>query len=1010
MPRCRVPPVPRRWENNLGNRVIARIPNLSRPAYKGETQREGTMRSRILRTLTFALGGALLGAASAQAQPEGQPCAPEPTDQLVAYGDHVSPCAIDQDGDSDLFRFQGVAGEVVSVRVTDQLGGSLTPACSLALLRPVGTLVTSISSNTMCEIRTTLDASGLFTARVSENNNDSLMTYALEIDRLAPFSTTAASINPGAIVIGARIDPDGDADLFVFNGVNGDVVSLRGTDQAGGSGIPSIRLELFRPDGTLAASAAGNTSAIIDATLDQTGAFTLRVTENNSDSLMTYNVEYQCLVGSCPTFHKLTVGRVGSGVVTSNPIGIDCGTDCAERYFVGTVVTLTPTPGPSSAFDSWGGNPDCADGVVTITAEISCVATFVPSPTAPLLTLDKTSLYFGAVTNGTTFVLQTAAQAVRLTQTGTGTVTWTATSNQSWLQVSPASGSGSANLSISVVSVGGLPVGSRVTGAIALTQTGASNTPGPIAVSLNLVPNGTSASPFGFVDTPLDNVTGVTGAIPFTGWALDDIEVTRVMICRAALGGEVAPVDPNCGGAAQIFVGDAVFVDNARPDVQTAFPTYPRSSRAGWGFMVLTNMLPAQGNGTYVLYMHAQDRDGHTTLLGTRTMTCDNASATKPFGAIDTPTQGGTASGAAFINFGWALTPQPKIIPVNGSTITVMVDGTPLGPVDYNHERADIEALFPGFQNTAGVNGAVGFRVIDTTTLTNGLHTISWTVTDNQGMTEGIGSRFFTVSNGVGAVTAAAESATSSRRAAIAPDIATAPQDDTPVLVRRGWDLEGPWRWYGVGGAGRAVIRGEEIDRFELVLGKHSGAYYTGHMRAGEALAPLPVGSQLDASTGAFTWAPGVGFVGRYDLVFVRWAGPRALARREVRIILAPKGSGHVGVQVAIDVPRSQQVVEQPFVLAGWAADLDAASGTGIDTLHVWAYPSNGGAPVFLGTPALGGARPDVAAVHGDQFRHAGFALALQGLIPGTYDLALFPWSNVTGAFAPPNVVKVTVR
>jgi hypothetical protein len=102
--------------------------------------------------------------------------------------------------------------------------------------------------------------------------------------------------------------------------------------------------------------------------------------------------------------------------------------------------------------------------------------------------------------------------------------------------------------------------------------------------------------------------------------------------------------------------------------------------------------------------------------------------------------------------------------------------------------------------------------------------------------------------------------------------------------------------------------------------------------------------------------------------------------------------------------------VEQPFVLAGWAADLDAAAGTGIDTLHVWAYPVTGGAPVFLGTPTLGGVRPDVAAVHGDQFRGAGFALPLQGLNAGTYDLAVFPWSNVTGAFAPPNVVRVTVR
>ena len=93
------------------------------------------------------------------------------------------------------------------------------------------------------------------------------------------------------------------------------------------------------------------------------------------------------------------------------------------------------------------------------------------------------------------------------------------------------------------------------------------------------------------------------------------------------------------------------------------------------------------------------------------------------------------------------------------------------------------------------------------------------------------------------------------------------------------------------------------------------------------------------------------------------------MARHEVRVILAPKGRGHVGVQVAIDTPRSQQDVGQPFVLAGWAADLDAATGTGIDTLHVWAYPLAGGAPVFLGTPTLGGARPDVAAIHGDQFR-----------------------------------------
>ena len=129
-----------------------------------------------------------------------------------------------------------------------------------------------------------------------------------------------------------------------------------------------------------------------------------------------------------------------------------------------------------------------------------------------------------------------------------------------------------------------------------------------------------------------------------------------------------------------------------------------------------------------------------------------------------------------------------------------------------------------------------------------------------------------------------------------------------------------------------------------------------------------------------------------------------------MRIILAPRGSGHVGVQVEIDTPRSQQDVGQPFLLAGWAADLDAPAGSGIDTLHVWAYPATGGAPLFLGTPTLGGVRPDVAAIHGDQFRTAGFALTLQGLAPGIYDLAVFPWSHVTGVFAPPKFVHVTVR
>jgi len=39
------------------------------------------------------------------------------------------------------------------------------------------------------------------------------------------------------------------------------------------------------------------------------------------------------------------------------------------------------------------------------------------------------------------------------------------------------------------------------------------------------------------------------------------------------------------------------------------------------------------------------------------------------------------------------------------------------------------------------------------------------------------------------------------------------------------------------------VVRGEEIDRFEIELGAHAGERYTGYVRVGDELSPLPIGS-----------------------------------------------------------------------------------------------------------------------------------------------------------------------
>lgn len=43
-------------------------------------------------------------------------------------------------------------------------------------------------------------------------------------------------------------------------------------------------------------------------------------------------------------FFTLTVVKTGSGTVTSNPTGINCGNTCSARFLEGTLVTLTATP------------------------------------------------------------------------------------------------------------------------------------------------------------------------------------------------------------------------------------------------------------------------------------------------------------------------------------------------------------------------------------------------------------------------------------------------------------------------------------------------------------------------------------------------------------------------------------------------------------------------------------------------------------------------------------------
>jgi hypothetical protein len=203
------------------------------------------------------------------------------------------------------------------------------------------------------------------------------------------------------------------------------------------------------------------------------------------------------------------------------------------------------------------------------------------------------------------------------------------------------------------VEAAGLSVGTY-TGTITIADANAANSPLTVEAALHIYNTGKTSEPFGIFATPIDGST-VSGSIPVTGWALDDIGIVSVQISRKA-------------GKSSVYIGDAVFVEGARPDVEQAYPGYPMNYKAGWGYMLLTNFLPNGGNGTFTLYATATDVEGHQVSLGSKTIICDNANAVKPFGALDTPLQGGsTAAIETFGSFG------------SGSGIDYLAEA----PVDY---------------------------------------------------------------------------------------------------------------------------------------------------------------------------------------------------------------------------------------------------------------------------------------------------------------------------------------
>jgi hypothetical protein len=124
---------------------------------------------------------------------------------------------------------------------------------------------------------------------------------------------------------------------------------------------------------------------------------------------------------------------------------------------------------------------------------------------------------------------------------------------------------------------------------------------------------------------------------------------------------------------------------------------------------------------------------------------------------------------------------------------------------------------------------------------------------------------------------------------------------------------------------------------------------------------------------------------------------------------------------MALNPPVAEAVITSNiFNVDGWSIDRaiesTALAGSGVDSLHVYAYPNpgSGAPPVFLGVASVGLSRPDVAALYGSRYGTSGYHLGVDrsalGLAPGPYNIVAHSHSTVTGTFNNAAIVRVTLQ
>ena len=252
---------------------------------------------------------------------------------------------------------------------------------------------------------------------------------------------------------------------------------------------------------------------------------------------------------------------------------------------------------------------------------------------------------------------------------------------------------------------------------------------GALVLLTLLLPINAYAETIFWLDTPADGAT-VFGLVEVNGFVVDSGQQCGPQwtwnTCQWA-DALVSKID--------LYVDDEFVatadLDQPRYDILQAYPWYAGTPYARPGFVTSFDSND-YSDGSHTLFLRVTFSDQTTQDYGLRSVVVDNDFNQAPLGQLELPGSNQPMNGV-FPVTGWALDDESI------DFIEILVDGLAMGNAVTGIHRPDIAHRFPTDPD-AEYSGFV--RMLNTTSLNNGIHVIAVRVMDNEGASRVIGRRF----------------------------------------------------------------------------------------------------------------------------------------------------------------------------------------------------------------------------------------------------------------------------